>query len=83
MISANTHDTSRLTTTLIRLPVSIRVPRKTQDVRLAIRVEDTGRIGTFEVDRKTIDAAPAAPTPDPKLTASIERKSSDAGPDLK
>jgi VWFA-related protein len=82
-ISTNTQDASRLATTLTRLPIRIRVPRKTQDVRVAIQVGDSGRIGTVELDRKMIDAAPESPTPDPKLTTSTERKSPDTGPDLK
>jgi hypothetical protein len=45
----------------------IRVPRKTQIVRVVVQTGESDRIGTAELDRKTIDAAPEAPTPQPKL----------------
>lgn len=49
------------------LPITVRVPRKTQSIRIVMETEAGGRIGTADVDRKTIEAAPAAPTPEPKL----------------
>lgn len=72
-VSTNTQDASRLATTLTRLPVRIRVPRKTEDVRIAIQVVDSGRIGTFELDRKTINAAPESPTPEPEIITPAKR----------
>ncbi len=50
-----------------RLSVTLRVPRKTQSVRVLVETEERGRIGSADVDRKTIDAAPALPTPEPQL----------------
>ena len=49
-------------------PLSIRVPRKTKLVRVVIETEEGGRIGTADLDRKVIDTAPTAPTPQPQLT---------------
>ena len=51
-----------------RFQVTIRVPRKTKCVRVAIENLDGGRIGAAELGRKAIDAAPEAPTPEPQLT---------------
>lgn len=55
------------------LPVTIRIPRKTKSVRVVMETETGGRIGTADVDRKTIDAAPATPTPEPTLTTPPRR----------
>jgi hypothetical protein len=48
--------------------LTVRVPRKTKSVRVVVQNEDGGRIGSAEIDRKTIDAAPAAPASNPALT---------------
>jgi hypothetical protein len=66
-VTANTQDATRLAEMPARLPVMIRIPRKTQFVRVVIQAGERDRIGTVELDRKTIDAAPEAPTPQPKL----------------
>jgi hypothetical protein len=50
-----------------RIPVTLRVPRRTRIVRVAIASGGEGRLGTAEVDRKTLDAAPALPSPNPQL----------------
>jgi VWFA-related protein len=42
-------------------PLTIQVPRNTQRVRVVVEIG--GRIGTVDLDRKTIDASPVAPTP--------------------
>ena len=52
---------------LTTMPITVRIPRKTQKVRVVVETELGGRIGSAEVDRKLIDAAPTAPTPEPKL----------------
>ncbi len=52
---------------LTTMPITVRVPRKTQKVRVIVETELGGRIGSAEVDRKLIDAAPTSPTPEPKL----------------
>ncbi len=50
-----------------RRSITIRIPRKTQAIRVVIETASNGRAGAVELDRKTIDAAPQAPTPEPKL----------------
>jgi VWFA-related protein len=50
-----------------RLTITIPVPRKTRSVRVVVETEEGGRIGGTDVNRKTIDAAPEAPTPDAPL----------------
>ncbi len=47
--------------------VAIRVPDKTKSVRVAMESDDGGRIGAAELNRKSIDAAPEAPTAEPQL----------------
>jgi VWFA-related protein len=47
--------------------LTIRVPKKTRCVRVAMEDGDGGRIGAAELARKAIDAAPAKPTPEPQL----------------
>jgi VWFA-related protein len=43
------------------LPLTVQVPRSTQRVRVVVEIGR--RIGTVDLDRKTIDASPVAPTP--------------------
>ena len=52
---------------IARLTVTIPVPRKTRSVRVVVGTEKDGRIGAADLDRKTIDAAPEAPTPNAQL----------------
>ena len=62
-----------------RLTLTIPVPRKTRSVRVVVETEGGGRIGGADLDRKTIDAAPEAPTPNTQL---LHREVSGAdGPD--
>ncbi len=63
MLTVNTQDPAQLAETLTNLPLLLRVPRKTRNIRVAIQGVEGGRIGTAELDRTMIDAAPAAPTP--------------------
>jgi hypothetical protein len=53
--------------------LTIPVPRKTSSVRVVIQNEDGGQIGTADLDRKTIDAAPVTQTPEPQLSPRGER----------
>jgi VWFA-related protein len=52
---------------IARLTLTIPVPRKTRSVRVVVGTEKGGRIGGADLDRKTIDAAPEAPTPNAQL----------------
>jgi VWFA-related protein len=63
-----TQDPTRRTESVTRLPLTIRIPRKTKSVRVVMETEQGGRIGAADLERKTIDAAPAAPAPVPQLS---------------
>jgi VWFA-related protein len=64
-LAAHTQDPAQLQELSSPLPVTVRFPRKAQVLRVAVEAEDSGRTGTVELDRKTIAAAPEAPTPAP------------------
>jgi VWFA-related protein len=64
---AHSLDPARLPDVASQFSFTIRVPRKTHRVRVIIQSEDGGRIGSAELDRKTIDAAPETETPRPEL----------------
>jgi len=66
-LTAPTQDAAQLARIGARWSVTIRIPRKTQSVRIVIQNGGTGRFGAVELDRKIIDAAPETPTPEPKL----------------
>jgi VWFA-related protein len=67
---ATDDDLKRLPGVVSRIPLTIRTPNKTQSVRVVMLAEDGGRMGAADIDRKTIDAAPASPTSDPQLSQS-------------
>jgi hypothetical protein len=52
---------------IARLTVTIPLPRKTRSVRVVVETEKGGRIGGTDLNRKAIDAAPEAPTPNAPL----------------
>ena len=60
--------------------MKIRIPDKTQSVRVVIETAGNGRTGAIELDRETIDAAPAAPTPEPTLIIRRRKLSSAESP---
>jgi VWFA-related protein len=66
-LATSTQDPTHLDKLETRLPLTIRVPRKTQNVRVVIEAENGGRIGAADLNRQAIEAAPAAPTTDPQL----------------
>jgi hypothetical protein len=65
----NNQDANRLARTEARLPVTIRIPRKTQRLRVVVQTVSDGRIGAVELDRRTIDSAPEASTPEVDTSA--------------
>jgi hypothetical protein len=65
--TVGTQDPARLGEDETRLTLTIRIPRKTRRVRVAMETEEGGRIGAADLDRKTIDSAPSTPTPEPQL----------------
>ena len=48
-----------------RFQLTMRLPRKTQSLRVVLESQDAGWIGAAELDRKAIDAAPTTPAPTP------------------
>jgi hypothetical protein len=66
-VSADSQDSTRLAGTLTRVPIRLRVPPKTRSIRVVVQTAEDGRIGATEIDQKTLDAAPQAPTPETKL----------------
>jgi VWFA-related protein len=66
---STTQDPTRRKESVTKLPITIRIPRKTKSVRVIMETEQGGRLGAADLERKTIDAAPAASTPTPQLKA--------------
>ena len=66
-LARTTQDRTPLGEQTARLALTIPVPRKTRSVRVVVETEKGGRIGGADLDRKTIDAAPEAPTPSAQL----------------
>ncbi len=64
---AHSQDPAKLPDVAARFPFMLRFPRRTRRVRVIIQEADDGRIGSAEIDRKTIDAAPTTETPRPEL----------------
>jgi hypothetical protein len=75
MAVANNQDPSQLAEVVTRIPVTVRIPRKTQTVRVVIQLSENGRTGTAELTRKALDGAPEAPTPEPKLVPQSQKPS--------
>lgn len=49
------------------LSISVRFPRKSKDVRVVVENEESGRMGSVDVPRNLVDAAPTESTPSPQL----------------
>jgi hypothetical protein len=67
-VLSSTQDPNRLPEIASSFGFKIRVPRNTRTVRVVMENQESGRIGAAELSRKTIDAAPASPTPEPAVT---------------
>ena len=63
ILTANTQDPIRLATVVTTLNLTLRVPRKTHSLRVVMETEEEGRMGTADLDRAAIDAAPVLPSP--------------------
>jgi hypothetical protein len=74
-VSAPTGDTIRSANAVTRISLVVRVPRKTRDVRVVVETVNGGRMGAADLDRKMMDAAAAAPTPNPQLIPGRQRPS--------
>lgn len=73
-VSAATQDPARLAETQTRLPVRVRVPHKTQSVRVVVQTPENGALGAVELDSKALDSASQAPTPEPKLLSRPQKE---------
>jgi hypothetical protein len=67
ILTANTQDPIRLATVVTTMNLTLRVPRKTQSLRVVMETEEEERMGTADLDRVAIDAAPVLPSPEPQL----------------
>jgi len=66
-VSGPTQNSMNLAEMVTHLPVTVRVPKNTQAVRVVVECEDNGRIGAVDLDHQVIADAPAMPTPVPTL----------------
>ena len=66
-LSTTTQDPARLPAVASHLQIVVPYPKRTRTIRVVIEDQNGGRIGTAELDRKLIDAAPEGPSPEPQL----------------
>lgn len=66
--TASAPDAEKLGAWPLRIPFTLRTPRKTQSIRVVVETRPAGRMGSAEVDRKAIESAPALTTPEPQLS---------------
>ena len=67
VLQAPTQDPAHLERLVTPLQLTVRVPRKTQSIRVVTETASGGRIGAVGVDHKALDSAPATPAPQPHL----------------
>ncbi len=77
-LTATSQDASRLANVKPEIKFTLRLPRSTKNVRVAIATRDGERIGALDLSRKDIDAAPATLTPDPRLLTPRNRVAQEA-----
>ena len=66
-VLSNTQDAARLAQSATLLTVTVPVPRHTQTVRVVIRADDGGQVGTTEIDHKSLETAPEIRRSNPEL----------------
>jgi uncharacterized protein with FMN-binding domain len=66
-IFSNRQDPALLAESNTFVTVTVPVPRHTDRVRVLIRAQDGGRVGTVDLDHKDLKTAPENPSPEPKL----------------
>jgi hypothetical protein len=71
MLVTTTQDPARLPTIASRFQLTVPYPSKARTIRVVVEDQNGDRIGTAELDRKLIDAAPEAPSPEPQLVSPI------------
>jgi hypothetical protein len=57
-VLSNSQDAARLAQSNTLLTLTVPVPRHTQSVRVVIRADDGGQVGTTEIDHKSLETAP-------------------------
>jgi VWFA-related protein len=62
-----TQDPTHLAKLVTTLQLRVRVPPKTQSIRVVTEAPDNGRIGAADLSRRSIDGALSTPTPEPHL----------------
>ena len=80
VLRAPTQDPTHLANLVTPLQLTVRVPRKTQSIRVVTETANGGRIGAADLDRKALDAAPATPTPEPQLVRQQPISGQPSGP---
>lgn len=73
-VLSNSQDAARLAQSNTLLTVTVPVPRHTESVRVVIRTDDGGQVGTVELDHKALETAPETPTPNPELLTRPPRR---------
>jgi hypothetical protein len=66
-VLSNTQDAARLAQSDTLLTVTIPLPRHTASMRVVIRTDDGGQVGTVELDHETLAAAPESRSPELQL----------------
>jgi VWFA-related protein len=66
-VLSNSQDAARLAQSDTLLTVTIPLPRHTASVRVVIRTDDGGQVGTVELDHEALATAPESRSPDPQL----------------
>jgi hypothetical protein len=67
VVLSNSQDAARLAQSNTLVTITVPTPRRTDTVRVVIRADDGGQIGTAELDHKTLLMATKSPTPEPHL----------------
>ena len=67
--TAVTGDPVRWANRTIPISVTVPTPRRTKTLRLLVETDPDQRLGSFDIGRKLLDAAPATPTPQPHVTS--------------
>jgi hypothetical protein len=66
-LETSTQDLTKLPIVASRFQIIVPYPKRTRTIRVVIEDQNGGRIGTAELDRKLLDAATDALTPEPQL----------------
>lgn len=71
--TVTSQDATELANQTLRVTMTLRLPTETRNLRVAVESVVGGPIGVADLSRRTIDAAPGTPTPQPRI---IPRQSS-------